>query len=95
MQWCWSGLKKILKPSFSSSWSPEYIKDKVSNVLVSQEDQFNRFTEHYEEFTSDKMVQDLNENYWKGIYNYSFLQESRDIIIPISMSEIYSTVISI
>ena len=91
----WSGLKKISKPSYSPSQSPVYIKDKEGNVLVSQEDQLNRFAEHYEELASDITGHSLNENYWKRIFNNSSSpQESWDINQPISMSEIHSTVLS-
>ena len=91
----WSGLKKISKPSYSPSQSPVYIKDKEGNVLVSQEDQLNRFAEHYEELASDITGHSLNENYWKRILNNSSTpQESWDINQPISMSEIHSTVLS-
>ena len=91
----WSGLKKISKPSYSPSQSPVYIKDKEGNVLVSQEDQLNRFAEHYEELASDITGHSLNENYWKRILNNSSSpQESWDINQPISMSEIQSTVLS-
>ena len=87
-----SELKKISKPSYSPSQSPVYIKDKEGNVIVSQEDQLNRFAEHYEELASDITGHSLNENYWKRILNNSSSpQESWDINQPISMSEIHST----
>ena len=40
-------------------------------LLVPQEDQLNRFSEQYEELASDTTGNSLNENYWKGIPNYS------------------------
>jgi len=43
----WSRLKEISKPSYSPSQSSVYIKIKEGNVLVSQEDQLNCFSEHY------------------------------------------------
>jgi len=72
-----------------------YIIDKISNVLVSQEDQLNHFVEYYKELAFDIKGQSHNENYWKGILNSSsYPQESWDISQPISMSEMYSTVLS-
>ena len=66
-----------------------YIKDKIYNVLVVQEDLLNRYAEHYEKLDSDITGHSLNENCWKGILNNSHLLRNHGTLInrSISMSE--------
>jgi len=68
-----------------------YIKDKIYNVLVVQEDLLNRYAEHYEKLDSDITGHSLNENYWKGILNNSHLLRNHGTLINRS---IHSTVLS-
>jgi len=65
----WLKLKKISKPSFSSS-SPSYIiKDKTGKYLFSRADQLNRFAEHYEDLASDITSHSLNKDYWEKLFD--------------------------
>ena len=61
-QRAWSELKKLSKPSFSSK-TLVAIKDKNRKTLISQDDQLNRFAEHYKELASDATSHSLDENY--------------------------------
>ena len=88
----WSELKKLSKPSFSSK-TLAAIKDKNGKILISQDDQLNRFAEHYKELASDVTSHSLNEDYWKNVLGSSQVSSnSWNINHPITMSEIESTV---
>ena len=90
----WAGLKKISKPSYSLSQSSSYIKDKNGNFLVSQEEQLNRFAEHYRDLASDVTNHSLDEDYWnKTLDNLPTSSEPWNINQPISMEEIESTIL--
>eukprot|EP00833_Pecoramyces_ruminatium_P010910 jgi/Orpsp1_1/1184942/evm.model.c7180000091668.1 len=91
----WLKLKKISKPSFSSS-SPSYIiKDKTGKYLFSRADQLNRFAEHYEDLASDITSHSLNKDYWEKLFDvHSSNNRTWNINKPIEMSEIQETVSS-
>jgi len=69
-QRAWSELKKLSKPSFSSK-TVIAIKDKNGKTLIYQDDQLNRFTEHYKELALDATSHSLDENYWKNVLGSS------------------------
>jgi len=56
-------------------------------------DNSNRFAEHYKELASDITGHSLNENYWSRQFNNSSTSETWDINQPISMSDIYTTLL--
>ena len=88
----WSELKKLSKPSYSSKESVA-IKDKNGKILISQNDQLNRFAEHYKDLASDVTSHSLDEEYWKNVFGSSQIStETWNINQPITMSEIESTV---
>jgi len=69
------------------------IKDKNGKTLISQDEQLNRFAEHYKELASDATSHSLDENYWKNVLGSSqIFAETLDINHPITMSEIKSTI---
>jgi len=91
-QRAWSELKKLSKPSFSSK-ALVAIKDKNRKTLISQDDQLNRFAEHYKKLASDATSHSLDENYWKNVLGSSQISaETWDINHPITMLEIESTI---
>ena len=91
-QRAWSELKKLSKPSFSFK-TLVTIKDKNGKTLISQDDQLNRFAEHYKELASDATSHSLDENYWKNVLGSSQISaETWDINHPITMSKIESTI---
>ena len=63
----WSGLKKLSKPSYSSSTSPNFIYDLNGNPLVSPVDQLKRFGEHYQLLASDVTKHSLDKSYWENV----------------------------
>jgi len=88
----WSELKKLSKPSFSFK-TLVAIKDKNGKTLISQDEQLNRFAEHYKELATDASSHSPDENYWKNVLGSSQISaEIWDINHPITMSEIESTI---
>eukprot|EP00833_Pecoramyces_ruminatium_P010362 jgi/Orpsp1_1/1184394/evm.model.c7180000089342.1 len=91
----WLKLKKISKPSFSSSSHSYIIKDKTGKYLFSRADQLNRFAEHYEDLASDITSHSLNKDYWEKLFDvHSSNNRTWNINKPIEMSEIQETVSS-
>jgi len=88
-------MKKLTKPTYSSTQFNMYIKDKNGNFLTSQNEQLNRFAEHYQDLASDVTGHSLDDQYWKNILaNSPISNETWDINQPITMAEIESTVFS-
>jgi len=88
-------MKKLTKPTYSSTQFNMYIKDKNGNFLTSQNEQLNRFAEHYQDLASDITGHSLDDQYWKNILaNSPISNEAWDINQPITMAEIESTVFS-
>ena len=91
----WSGLKKLSKPSYSSSTSPNFIYDLNGNPLVSPVDQLKRFGEHYQLLASDVTKHSLDKSYWENVLGPPPENSTTwNINSPITMSEIQETVLS-
>jgi len=90
----WQGLRKLSRPSFSSTSSPNYLKSSDGRYLFSNEDKLQRFAEHYEILASDVTGHSRDDIFWENRFASLPFNPEWDINGPITISEIYETVSS-
>ncbi|OUM58039.1 hypothetical protein PIROE2DRAFT_16799 [Piromyces sp. E2] len=69
----WNSLRKISKPSYSSS-APATIKSKEGFEILSPSKQLKRWAEHYNDLASETNGHSLDREYWNYKFKSDFLE---------------------